>query len=83
MSKRPAFTLIELLIVIAIIGSLIALIAVALQMSKVLASRHACANNLHNIGVAIHLYEHTQGALPRYRLCPAPWRGAQTLIARR
>ena len=50
------FTLVELLIVIAILGILAALLLPALSRAREAAQRSACANNLRQLGVAFKLY---------------------------
>lgn len=54
--KERAFTLVELLVTVAIIGILAALLLTALSRSKAQSYRVQCVNNQKQIGMAIELY---------------------------
>ena len=54
--QRRGVTLLEMLVVIAIIGVMLGLLLPAVQNARMGAKRVACANNLHQIGIAMHLH---------------------------
>lgn len=62
-SKR-AFTLVELLVVMAIIGMLVALLIPAVQAVRGAARKSACSNNLRQIGLAVTNYESANRKFP-------------------
>jgi prepilin-type processing-associated H-X9-DG protein/prepilin-type N-terminal cleavage/methylation domain-containing protein len=54
--KNSAFTLTELLVVIAVIGILAAFLLAAISHAKGRSQRIQCANNLHQMGIALHVF---------------------------
>jgi prepilin-type N-terminal cleavage/methylation domain-containing protein len=62
--RRRGFTLVELLLVVAIIGVLVALLLPAVQAAREAARRAQCANNLRQIAIAVHNFHGTHGRFP-------------------
>lgn len=65
---KHGYTLIELLVSIAIIGALVALLLPAVQSAREAARRATCTGHQKQVALAILNYEHAQGCLPPGRV---------------
>lgn len=69
---RRAFTLIELCVVIAIIGILVAILFPAIQQTREAARRMSCGSNLRQLGISLHNFHSTHQHFPSGRGDPLP-----------
>ena len=76
-TRRSGLTLVEVLVVIAVIGLLLAVAIPAIQFARETARRLFCQNNLKQLGMAIGLYHETSRCIPvsvsPWSEGPAPW----------
>jgi prepilin-type N-terminal cleavage/methylation domain-containing protein/prepilin-type processing-associated H-X9-DG protein len=63
-SRARGFTLVELLVVIAVIGVLLSLALPAVQQARAAARRAQCVNHLHQLAVGLHNYHDAHNILP-------------------
>jgi prepilin-type N-terminal cleavage/methylation domain-containing protein len=62
--RRSGFTVIELLVAIAIVGILAALLLPAVQASRSAARRTVCRSQLHQLALALHMYYDSNRCFP-------------------
>jgi prepilin-type N-terminal cleavage/methylation domain-containing protein len=72
LSRRRGFTLVEVLVAIAVVGGMMALALPAMLQSREAARGTVCRTNLRQIGVAAQLFHDAFGAFPPARLMPRP-----------
>jgi len=83
MRRRSGFSLVEVIIVIAILGMLLALLLPAVQKVRESAARSDVQNRVRQIGLALHQYAaSSDGALPGAKVRPSSlWGNPSPLFA--
>src|SRR5829696_2376971 len=64
-NARPAFTILELLVTIAIIGTLVAILFPTLMAAREAARCMQCKNNLRELGISIQQYHDSRKRFPQ------------------
>lgn len=70
--RRIGFTLVELLVVVAIVGVLVGMLLPAVQAARESARLLSCKNNLKQLGLALHNYASANRSFPPGRGAPLP-----------
>lgn len=74
-TNQRGFSLVELLVVVAIIGILVAVLLPAVQAARTAARRMQCKSHLKQLGLALHNYHDTHGVFP----IVAQWKGTGSI----
>ncbi len=80
--ERQGFTILELLVVVAVVGTLVALLLPALMAARETARCMQCKNNLREIGIAIQQYHDSVKRFPEaWRATPDKYTGYSWAVA--